>query len=276
MNDIPKKSLGQHWLRDPQVLEAIVDLAMIEPADTVLEIGPGLGTLTHYLARQARHVVAVEFDEVLAAKLPQRVQAANLSVVQEDILKFDLLSLPDRYKVVANIPYYLTSNLLRVLSESLNPPRLMVLLVQKEVAERICAKPGQMSLLSVAVQLDYSCELGPVVPADMFEPPPKVDSQVVVLRQHFQPLFKQLDRQLFFRVVKAGFSERRKKVRSSLAAGLHLEKGQVDQILLSAEVNGDLRAQNLSLAQWHRIYIEVAAMQSLRNFVTSPAPRKKA
>lgn len=274
--DAPKKSLGQHWLHDVQALEAIADAAEIKPTDTVLEIGPGLGTLTHYLVRQAAHVIAVEFDEGLSAKLSARVSAANLKVVQADILKFDLGSLPSAYKVVANIPYYLTSNLLRVLSEALNPPSLMVLLVQQEVAERICAGPGQMSLLSVSVQLYYDCQQGVKVAAEKFEPRPKVDSQVVILRRHKKPPFQGLDSKVFFQVVKAGFSGRRKKLRSSLAAGLQMGKEEADALLEAAEVNGDLRAQSLSLGQWHKLYMHYLVKKDLGSALAKnfhpPAP----
>lgn len=250
----PKKSLGQHWLTDIEALEAIAEEAEIKKSDTVLEIGPGLGNLTRYLVGQAAHVVAVEFDEKLARDLPKRVSAKNLSVVSSDILKFDLTSLPMAYKVVANIPYYLTSKLLRVLSESTNPPKQMVLLVQKEVAERICAGPGQMGILSVSVQIYYNCELGVVVPADKFDPPPKVDSQTVILIRRAKPIFHDLDTNKLFRLVKAGFSAKRKKLRSSLAAGLNIEKQQIDSILKKAGISGDQRAQELSLSDWHKIY----------------------
>lgn len=255
--------MGQHWLSDPVTLEAIAELSEIRRTDTVLEIGPGLGTLTHYLVRQAAHVVAVEFDEKLATRLPAKIGAKNLEVIREDILKFDLTGLPTHYKVVANIPYYLTSNLLRTLSESSNPPYLMVLLVQKEVAERICAGPGQMSLLSVSVQLYYECELGLSVPAEMFTPPPKVDSQIVILRRHKKPVFKGLDTQKFFQVVRAGFSGRRKKLRGSLSGGLRISKKEADRLLDEADINGDLRAQNLSLAQWHKLYTHYAVKNDL-------------
>jgi 16S rRNA (adenine1518-N6/adenine1519-N6)-dimethyltransferase len=252
--DIAKKSLGQHWLNDESALEAIAEAAEIKSTDTILEIGPGLGSLTHHLVKQAAHVIAVEVDQALVTSLPIRVPAKNLKVVQADILKFDLNELPVGYKVVANIPYYLTSNLLRVLAESSNPPSAMVLLVQKEVAQRVCAEPGQMSLLSVSVQLYYDAQLGVVVPAKLFIPPPKVDSQVVILRRHPKPLFKGLDNQIFFQIIKAGFSGRRKKLRSSLAAGLHIPKGQADELLKSAKIDGNLRAQNLSLNDWHNLY----------------------
>ncbi len=250
----PNKSLGQHWLNDVSALEAIAEYANISASDTVLEIGPGLGSLTKYLVAQARHVIAVELDQELAVNLPHRVPAANLRVVRADILRFDLSELPEGYKVVANIPYYLTSNLLRRLAEAANPPKTMVLLVQKEVAERICAAPGTMSVLAVSAQLYYHARLGIKVPKELFEPSPKVDSRVVIMTKRPKPLFKELDDKKFFRLVKAGFSSRRKKLRGSLSGGLGLSKEATDQLLAKAGVNGDLRAQNLSLDQWHAIY----------------------
>lgn len=252
-----KKSLGQHWLTDISALEAITEAAEIKPSDTVLEIGPGLGSLTSYLVDQAADVIAIELDEQLAAQLPSRVSAPNLRIIQADIMQFNLEELPASYKVVANIPYYLTSNLLRRLAESINPPHMMVLLVQKEVAERICAEPGQMSLLGVSVQLYYQAELGMVVPKELFAPPPKVDSRAVILTRHLKPLFNELDSQKFFQVVKAGFSERRKKLRGSLSGGLGLTKTETDELLRRAGINGDLRAQNLNLEQWHELYKEL-------------------
>lgn len=250
----PKKSLGQHWLYDKAALDAVAAAADIGAEDTVLEIGPGLGTLTAVLAGKARKVVAVELDDELAAQLANRVKADNLEVLRADILKFDLTSLPTGYKVVANIPYYLTSHLLRALSESANPPSVMALLVQKEVARRINAAPGQMSLLAVSVQLYYKPELGPEVPARLFTPPPKVDSQIITLRRRPSPLFTGLDTQAFFRVVKAGFSERRKKLRSSLSGGLNISKADADELLDKSGISGDLRAQELNLEDWYKIY----------------------
>lgn len=248
------KLLGQHWLNDQISLEAIAEAAQITPTDTVLEIGPGLGSLTKHLVAQAKSVIAVELDPHLFEKLPARVQAKNLEVIRADILRFDLSALPAGYKVVANIPYYLTSNLLRVLSESTNPPKLMVLLVQKEVAQRVAAAPGQMSMLSVSVQLYYRAELSLLVPAKLFTPPPKVDSQVVILTRHQKPLFDSLDSKKIFRIVKAGFSGRRKMLRSSLSAGLQISKPEADKLLVNAGIDGNLRAQSLSLQDWHAIY----------------------
>lgn len=246
-----KKSLGQHWLRDAASLQAMVKAADIGPNDTVLEIGPGLGTLTEQLLESAAHVVAVEFDEALAAKLPTH---DKLEVVQADILRFDLTTLPAGYKVAANIPYYLTSNLLRVLCESTNPFSQAALLVQKEVAERVCAKPGEMSLLSVATQYYAECSLGRVVPADLFEPPPKIDSQILILHYRPQPLFPEVEPKQFFRLVKAGFATRRKTLENSLSAGLHVDKVQAREMIEAAGLDPKIRAQNLSLEDWHRLY----------------------
>ena len=254
---LAKKSLGQHWLKDKATLEAICNAASLEHSDTVLEIGPGLGDLTRQLLARAGKVIAVELDEYLAARLEAQISNPNLEIVQADILKFDLTQLPLNYKVVANIPYYLTSNLIRVLSESPNSPELMVLLVQKEVAERLAAQAGQMSLLSISAQLYYQPKLGPVVPAKLFEPPPKVDSRVIVLSRHPEPLFNKLDTKRYFKVVKAGFSSRRKKLRGSLAAGLGITKPQADELLEKAGIDGDLRAQNLNLQDWHKLYTAV-------------------
>jgi 16S rRNA (adenine1518-N6/adenine1519-N6)-dimethyltransferase len=255
MQALPKKSLGQHWLHDEASLEAMVQAADIRAGDTVLEIGPGLGTLTQKLLAAGATVIAVEFDPTLAAALPGRVSHPNLTVIENDILQFDLSQLPPDYKVAANIPYYLTSNLLRVLCESSNPFTAAALLVQQEVAERVAAKPGQMSLLSVSVQFYCEATLGKVVPADLFTPPPKVDSQILSLRYRQTPLFPEVDTKQFFQIVKAGFSERRKKLRSSISAGLHLSKPEAEALLIKAGIDPHLRAQALSLEEWHNLYL---------------------
>jgi len=254
-NPIPKKSLGQHWLDDPASLQAMLEAADVSADDTVLEIGPGLGTLTTQLVATAKQVIAVEFDSVLAQTLSQRVGANNLKVVQQDILHFDFTALPAHYKVVANIPYYLTSNLIRVMSESTNPPDKAAILVQKEVAERVAAKPGSLSLLSVTAQFYWQVSLGRVVGAELFTPPPKVDSQILILKRHKQALFP-VDPKLFFRLAKAGFGERRKTLRNSLSGGLHIGKDQTEAILHDAGLSPMLRAQNLTLDQWNTLYAQ--------------------
>lgn len=250
-----KKSLGQHWLHDPESLQAMCDAAHLQPDDTVLEVGPGPGTLTRLLVGRAAQVVAVEFDQKLAAELPARVPATNLQVVQQDILSFDLTSLPPAYKLVANIPYYLTSNLIRVMSETPNPPATAVILIQKEVAERVAAKPGDMSILSVTAQFYWEVSLGREVPSELFTPPPKVDSQILVLHRRAAPLFTDVEPPQYFRVVKAGFSQRRKTLLNSLAGGLRLSKDEVRAVCDRAGIDPGRRAQTLSLEEWHAIAV---------------------
>lgn len=248
-----KKSLGQHWLQDELSLEAMIEAAGIGSGDVVLEIGPGPGTLTEKLVATAKQVIAVEFDQDLARELPARVPAKNLQVVQSDILSFDLTSLPAGYKVVANIPYYLTSKLLQTMCESSNPFTDCSLLIQKEVAERVCAQPGSMSLLSVSVQFYCHVGLGPLVPAILFTPPPKVDSQILMLSFREEPRYPDIDTKLFFRVVKAGFSQRRKTLLNSLSGGLQLSKPQIAALLESVGINPTTRAQALDLDAWYRL-----------------------
>lgn len=223
--------------------------------DVVLEVGPGLGTLTHRLIDRGCNVVAVEFDEKLARELPRRVPADTLQVIHQDILSFDLTQLPQQYKVAANIPYYLTSKLLRLLCESSTQFSKAALLVQKEVAERVCAAPGDMSLLSVSVQFYCEARLGDFVPKELFTPPPKVDSQILLLERREQGLFPDVDEKAFFRLVKAGFHERRKKLRSSLSGGLRITKPEAEALLARAGVDPNLRPQYLSLQDWHSLYL---------------------
>lgn len=247
---LPKKSLGQHWLHDTPSLSAVCEAASIEKDDTVLEIGPGLGTLTAQLIKRKAQVVAVEYDQDLAKTLPTRVQSPLLKVIHHDILTFDLSALPAGYKVVANIPYYITSKITQVLLTAPNKPAVAALLVQKEVAERMAAHPGNMSILGVATQYYAEAKLGLVVPAALFTPPPKVDSQIISLIIRKAPLYPDIPEKKFFQVVKAGFGERRKKLRSSLGGGLRLSKDSVDALLKESGLGPDARAQELSLDDW--------------------------
>ena len=255
-SDVPaKKSLGQHWLRDEVALQAMVDAAEVSPQDTVLEIGPGLGTLTELLVQNAGQVIAVEFDEKLARDLPARVSAGNLQVLTSDILRFDFSALPPAYKVVANIPYYLTSNLIRVISETPNPPAIAVLLVQKEVAQRVAAEPGDMSLLSVTAQFYWQVSIGREVAAELFAPPPKVDSQILILQRRPGLLFPNVVEKDFFRLVKAGFAQRRKTLLNSLGAGLHLSREATIALCQTAGIDAKRRPQTLSMEEWHALYV---------------------
>jgi 16S rRNA (adenine1518-N6/adenine1519-N6)-dimethyltransferase len=253
-NPTPKKSLGQHWLYDEASLLAMCDAAELVETDVVLEIGPGLGTLTELLVEGAERVVAVEFDEQLAKELPARVKAKNLEVVSKDILGFDFTSMPPDYKVIANIPYYLTSNLIRVISETPNQPVSAVLLVQKEVAERVAAAPGAMSILSVTAQYYWQISLDRLVLAHLFTPPPQVDSQILVMQRRPIPLYPDVEVKRFFQLVKAGFAQRRKTLLNSLSAGLVLEKPIVQEMCKTAGIDSGRRAQTLSLDEWHTLY----------------------
>lgn len=249
----PNKSLGQHWLRDRDVLSHIADCAEVNSEDTVLEIGPGLGTLTAELLRRVDKVVAVEFDEALARKLPGQFPGKRLEVINEDILSFDLSQLPKGYKVVANVPYYITSKIVQKLMTAGNKPSISVLLVQKEVAERIAAEPGDMSILAISAQVYAEASLGDVVPAELFTPPPKVDSQVVVLKTRERSLVLPENEREFFRIVKAGFSAKRKKLRSSLSGGLGISKQETEILLEKTGVSPDSRAEDLTVNDWQNV-----------------------
>ena len=249
----PKKSLGQHWLKDPEILADIAEAAELTSDDVVLEIGPGLGTLTSRLLARANSVTAVEFDADLARKLPGQFPGKKLTVVNQDILQFDLNQLPKNYKVVANVPYYITSKIVEKLMTTENKPSIAVLLVQKEVAERIAAEAGNMSVLSVSVQIFAEAKLDIEVPRQFFTPPPKVDSQVVVLRTRDNPLITSEYQRDFFRIVKAGFSAKRKKLRSSLSGGLGIDKSVAEELLKNAGISPDARAEDLAIEDWKRL-----------------------
>ena len=249
----PKKSLGQHWLKDPEILADIAEAAELTGDDVVLEIGPGLGTLTSRLLVRANSVTAVEFDADLARKLPGQFPGKKLTVVNQDILQFDLNQLPKKYKVVANVPYYITSKIVEKLMTAENKPSIAVLLVQKEVAERIATESGNMSVLSVSVQIFAEAELDIEVPRQFFTPPPKVDSQVVALRTRDNPLITPEDQRDFFRIVKAGFSAKRKKLRSSLSGGLGIDKSVAEELLKNAGISPDARAEDLAIEDWKRL-----------------------
>lgn len=259
MSGAPKKSLGQHWLFDDKSLADICAAAELTAGDTVLEIGPGLGPLTIKLTQTAKQVIAVELDDKLARELPARVPAANLTVVHGDALHFDLSQLPAGYKVVANVPYYVTSLIVRYLLESPTPPARATLLVQKEVAERIAAGPGDMSVLAVSAQFYAEPILGPLVTADKFDPPPKVDSQVITFVHRGGPLFTDVNPKLFFRVVKAGFGEKRKTLRNSLSGGLAIKKDAAEALLGKAGIDPSARAETLAMRQWHDLALAFAA-----------------
>lgn len=253
MSPAPRKSLGQHWLRDQAALRAVVDAADVKPGELVLEIGPGEGALTAELLARGARVHALELDEALMPGLQSRFERFSTSrfrVEQGDIRRYDFSRLAQPYKIVANIPYYLTANLLRRLTEINHKPKVAALLVQQEVAERVAPQPGQMAFISVAVQLTYEAELGRLVPAALFVPPPKVDSRILMLKQRRLPLFPGTDPKQYLRVAKAGFSQPRKTLLNNLSVGLGLSRLDTTNLIESACLSPSVRAQALGLQQW--------------------------
>jgi len=271
MNDIPPlnaaallkrydlrahKGLGQNFLQDPLELGKIVSAAEIQRTDTVLEIGPGLGSLTRYLAVSAKEVVAVELDRNLLPPLKAVLSPyRNVRLIQGDILELspkDLIAEND-YIVVANIPYYITSAVIRHLLESETKPRRIVLTVQKEVAQRICAEPGDMSLLALSVQLYGRPRIVAHIPAHAFFPAPKVDSAVLCVDTYPSPLIEEQLLDTFFRLIKAGFGQKRKTLRNSLSAGLHISPSEAVELLTHAGIDPQRRAESLNLSEWSQL-----------------------
>lgn len=250
------KGLGQNFLQDPFALEEIIAAAEIQPTDTVLEIGPGLGSLTRYLAASAEKVIAVELDENLIHPLKDVLSPyQNVHITHGDILKLspkDLISEGD-YLVIANIPYYITSAVIRHLLENPSKPRRIVLTIQKEVAQRICAKPGDMSLLALSVQVYGAPRIAAHIPANAFFPAPKVDSAVLVIDIFPTPLIKEELLDSFFKLIKAGFSQKRKTLRNSLSSGLHISPANAAEILTRAGTDPQRRAETLSIEEWEHL-----------------------
>jgi 16S rRNA (adenine1518-N6/adenine1519-N6)-dimethyltransferase len=249
----PQKSLGQNWLVDESTLACIAAAAELTRQDTVLEIGPGLGSLTRYLAESAGRVVAVELDGALMPPL-RRVLAdySNVTLVQGDILQFNpaaLVAAPC-YKVAANLPYYITSAVIRHLLEADVSPSLIILTVQLEVAQRITAAPGKLSLLGVSVQFYGRPSIVTRIKAGTFYPAPKVDSAVVRIEPYKNPIVQVDDRDEFFAVVKAGFAQKRKQLHNALTGGLARPQAEIAAALERAGVDGRRRAETLTLAEW--------------------------
>jgi len=251
-----KKSLGQNFLSDPGVLRRIVEAAGLPDGAQVLEIGPGLGSLTRFLALAARRVVAVELDSNLVPILEEVVAPfGNVEVVQGDILELDPASLmgADGYFVVANIPYYITSAVIRRLLEASARPARIVLTIQREVAERICAGPGDLSLLALSVQVYGRPSIAAHIPAGAFYPPPRVDSSVVRVDLYPQPFVPEAQLETFFRLIRAGFSQKRKTLRNSLAGGLSWAPARSEELLRAARIDPMRRAETLALEEWQSL-----------------------
>lgn len=252
----PKKSLGQNFLVDPNGLEKVIQAAGIGADDTVLEIGAGLGSLTLLLAQSARRVVAVEIDRNLIPPLKNVLSACeNVQIVEGDVLNLPLDELlpGDGYLVVANIPYYISSAIIRRLLEAEKRPVRMVLTVQQEVAERICARDGKLSLLALSVQVFGAPRIAARIPAGCFYPVPDVDSAVLTIALYPQPLIALDALDAFFKLAHAGFSQKRKTLRNALSAGLGLPAGEIEKLLGTAEIDPQRRAETLSIVEWGRL-----------------------
>jgi len=262
----PKKRLGQHFLVDEAVLEHILSAAKLDPGDIVVEVGAGLGILTDVLAKQGARVIAVELDYKLVALLKKRLAAfPKVKIVHADILKItpqrllqnnlSASELARGYKVIANLPYYITSPVLRHFLEARPRPSEMVVMVQKEVGEAIAAAPGKMSLISVKTQFYSKPAIISYVPAASFYPPPKVKSVILHLDVYSQPPIEVSDVAGFFDIVMHGFSSPRKQLRNSLAHSLQIPTSLVTSLLKQAGIDAKRRAETLSLEEWRELWL---------------------
>lgn len=253
----PRKQFGQHFITDRNILNKIVRAAELEPDDLVLEIGPGLGHLTRALVENGAHVVSVEIDRDLAKKLGDEFENTAAIILQGDILKqspeawLAQAHQAPPYRVVANLPYYITSAILRYLLEAETPPTRLIVMVQREVAQQMTAKPPHGNLLGVSVQFYGAPRTIQIVPAGAFSPPPQVDSAIV--RIDVSPTAPDIAPQDFFSVVRAGFSAKRKQLHNSLSNGLGLTRVQVEWALQRAAIDPARRAETLTLDEWRQL-----------------------
>ncbi|PIU09179.1 MAG: ribosomal RNA small subunit methyltransferase A [Candidatus Moranbacteria bacterium CG_4_8_14_3_um_filter_34_16] len=278
----PKKYLGQNFLRDEKILKKIIEIASIKENDSILEVGPGTGALSFEIAKKTKNFIMVEKDKFLAEKIARDLQFPIIDmekqkeknwkfknkkgVIEGDILKINLVELIEKncfqnYKLVANIPYYITSPILRLFLETAYSPEEMILMTQKEVAERITAQPGQMSILSLSAQYYGRTELLFYVGRESFSPVPEVDSAVIRITPAKKNRKKE-ENKIFFRLVKAGFSSRRKTLLNNLSNSFHLDKKIVAEKIKKAKFNPAQRAQELSVRDWEEIVNQFSDLKS--------------
>lgn len=253
-----QKRLGQNFLINCQPIETIIKNSNLSSQDTVVEIGPGLGILTEALAPKAKLVLAIEKDFKLVEFLRKKFKSEkNVKIIHDDILAYDLRLVTQKYKVIANLPYNITSPTIRKFLEAENKPQEMILMVQKEVAERICAKPGDSNrgVLTIMIEFYSDAEIIGIVKRDNFFPVPKVDSAIIKLKVKGQML--KVDDKVFFSIVKAGFSQKRRQIHNSLEATLRLPSGGILAILKEAKIAPTLRAEDLNLVDWINLYEKV-------------------
>ncbi len=253
----PNKSFGQNFLVDRAILRQIVDAARLDPGDEVLEVGAGTGVLTRELAKQARRVVAVEIERDMIALLRKTTgHYQNVELVTRSLLDLDPCEVfgQEHYKLVANLPFYITAPTFRHFLESENPPHLLVVMVQFEVAQRIVAGPGDLSLLGVSIQFYGKPEIVARVPARAFYPAPKVDSAILRVEVNDRPPLTRKERDSFFRVVQAGFAEKRKQLHNALTHHLHRKNEEIRACLATANIDPSRRAETLSIEEWLRLW----------------------
>jgi 16S rRNA (adenine1518-N6/adenine1519-N6)-dimethyltransferase len=260
-----RQKLGQHFLHDESVLDAIISAYCPTLGELIVEVGPGKGALTEKLLLLDQKVIGVEWDEEMLAVLRQKYSKdQNLILEHADIRHFNLINFIDGigysdYSIVANLPYYLSAYFMRQLFEYSRLPRQAILLIQKEVAERVIAKPGTKtrSTLSVLAQVYSSPKINLIVPPTSFTPPPQVESAVVSFEKIKNPFVNKTQEKNFFRVVKSGFSSKRKTLLNSLSAGLHMERDEIAQILQNVAIDANLRAESISVDQWFKLEAEI-------------------
>jgi 16S rRNA (adenine1518-N6/adenine1519-N6)-dimethyltransferase len=250
----PKEYLGQNFLISEDVLNEIIEVAKIQKGETVVEIGPGLGVLTQRLAQASAKIIAVEKDERYVGVLKKFFrESKNIDIIEKDILQFNFDNISGDYKIVSNIPYYLTSHLLQILLALKHKPTKIVFMVQKEVAERLVAGPGNLSVLGISVQIFADVSIAAVVPKENFWPKPKVDSSIIVIEPKNK--FPQIsDQKLFFRILKIAFAGKRKQIHNSLANGFKWDKEKVMKVLSDSQIDPLSRPQDLSIEDWIRLY----------------------
>lgn len=255
----PSRSKGQNFLINEKIYDEIVEAAEITKDDTVLEVGPGLGFLTAKLAKVAKEVISVELDDKLANFLQIGLDSQdveNVTIVNQDVLKFNPTDLPKNYKVVANLPYNITSIFLRTFLGQKNRPQSLVLMLQKEVAQRLVAKPGDMSMLALSVQFFGNTEIVREVKAGNFWPEPKIDSAVIkiTLDNSKRGEISLEEERAFFRLAKFGFSAKRKMLKNNLGSGLKISNQEAEKLLISAGLDIHVRAEDLSVLDWQKLF----------------------
>jgi 16S rRNA (adenine1518-N6/adenine1519-N6)-dimethyltransferase len=250
----PIKRFGQNFLIDNSAIKKTIEAAELKSGDVILEIGPGPGVLTQELAKIAKNVIAIEKDIKMVEILKETLkELSNIEIVQGDALKMDIIHISSPYKVIGNLPFYLTAPIIRKFLEADNPPKEMTLIVQKEVGQRICAKPPKMSILAVSVQIYARPKIISYISKKSFWPSPKVDSAIMKISNIGPNQDQGIDRDLFFKIVKAGFSQPRKQLINNLSKGLEIEKEKAQKWLLKNKIEPSQRAETLKIEDWLKL-----------------------